>query len=132
MREDDQEIVFDFTWRQGTVEIDRAHETDEGFVVRKDDFGDDGISCRLTPRQGNPFTLRLQIPYVGFSLLDADENKLSGDIEISHSDIHNYSYAFVGDQANDRFQIGKTQLYVRAQRGQPALSARHAQPHGAC
>lgn len=105
VREDDQEIVFDFTWRQGTVEIDRAQQTDEGFVVRKDDFGDDGISCRLTPREGNPFTLRLQIPYVGFSLLDADGNKLSGDIEIAHSDIHNYSYAFVGDQANDRFQI---------------------------
>ena len=104
-REDDQEIVFDFTWRQGTIEIDRAHETDEGFVVRKDDFGDDGISCRLTPREGNPFTLRLQIPYVGFSLLDAADNKLSGDIEIAHSVIHNYSYAFVGDQANDRFQI---------------------------
>ena len=42
---------------------------------------------------------------MGFSLLDADDNKLSGDIEIAHSDIHNYSYAFVGDQANDRFQI---------------------------
>ena len=105
VREDDQEIVFDFTWRQGTIEIDRAQETDEGFVVRKDDFGDDGIVCRLTPRQGNPFTLRLQIPYVGFSLLDADGNKLSGDLEIAHSDIHNYSYAFVGDHSNDRFQI---------------------------
>lgn len=105
VREDEQEIVFDFTWRQGTIEIDRAQETDEGFVVRKDDFGDDGIACRLTPRKGNPFTLRLQIPYVGFSLLDADGNKLSGDLEIVHSDIHNYSYAFVGDQANDRFQI---------------------------
>jgi len=105
VREDEQEIVFDFTWRQGTIEIDRAQETDEGFVVRKDDFGDDGIVCRLTPRKGNPFTLRLQIPYVGFSLLDADGNKLSGDIEIAHSDIHNYSYAFVGDHSNDRFQI---------------------------
>lgn len=105
VREDEQEIVFDFTWRQGTIEIDRAQETDEGFVVRKDDFGDDGIVCRLTPRKGNPFTLRLQIPYVGFSLLDADGNKLSGDLEIAHSDIHNYSYAFVGDNSNDRFQI---------------------------
>lgn len=105
VREDEQEIVFDFTWRQGTVEIDRAQETDEGFVVRKDDFGDDGIVCRLTPRKGNPFTLRLQIPYVGFSLLDADGNKLSGDLEIAHSDINNYSYAFVGDHSNDRFQI---------------------------
>lgn len=105
VREDEQEIVFDFTWRQGTIEIDRAQETDEGFVVRKDDFGDDGIACRLTPRKGNPFTLRLQIPYVGFSLLDADGNKLSGDLEIAHSDIHNYSYAFVGDHSNDRFQI---------------------------
>lgn len=105
VREDEQEIVFDFTWRQGIIEIDRAQETDEGFVVRKDDFGDDGIACRLTPRKGNPFTLRLQIPYVGFSLLDADGNKLSGDLEIVHSDIHNYSYAFVGDHSNDRFQI---------------------------
>ena len=105
VREDEQEIVFDFTWRQGTIEIDRAQETDEGFVVRKDDFGDDGIVCRLTPRKGNPFTLRLQIPYVGFSLLDADGNKLSGDLEIAHSDINNYSYAFVGDHSNDRFQI---------------------------
>lgn len=105
VREDEQEIVFDFTWRQGTIEIDRAQETDDGFVVRKDDFGDDGIVCRLTPRKGNPFTLRLQIPYVGFSLLDADGNKLSGDLEIVHSDIHNYSYAFVGDHSNDRFQI---------------------------
>lgn len=105
VREDEQEIVFDFTWRHGTIEIDRAQETDEGFVVRKDDFGDDGIACRLTPRKGNPFTLRLQIPYVGFSLLDADGNKLSGDLEIVHSDIHNYSYAFVGDHSNDRFQI---------------------------
>lgn len=105
VREDEQEIVFDFTWRQGTIEIDRAQETEEGFVVRKDDFGDDGIVCRLTPRKGNPFTLRLQIPYVGFSLLDADGNKLSGDLEIAHSDIHNYSYAFVGDHSNDRFQI---------------------------
>lgn len=105
VREDEQEIVFDFTWRQGTIEIDRAQETDEGFVVRKDDFGDDGIVCRLTPRKGNPFTLRLQIPYVGFSLLDADGNKLSGDLEIVHSDTHNYSYAFVGDHSNDRFQI---------------------------
>ena len=107
VREDEQEIVFDFTWRQGTIEIDRAQETDEGFVVRKDDFGDDGIVCRLTPRKGNPFTLRLQIPYVGFSLLDADGNKLSGDLEIAHSDIHNYSYAFVGDHSNDRFQIAR-------------------------
>lgn len=105
VREDEQEIVFDFTWRQGTIEIDRAQETEEGFVVRKDDFGDDGIACRLTPRKGNPFTLRLQIPYVGFSLLDADGNKLSGDLEIVHSDIRNYSYAFVGDHSNDRFQI---------------------------
>ena len=105
VREDEQEIVFDFTWRYGSVEVERATKTDEGYVVRKDDFGDDGIVCRLIPRQGESFTLRLQIPYVGFSLTNADGEKVSGDVEIGHSDVASYAYAFVGDHANDRFQI---------------------------
>ena len=45
VREDDQEIVFDFTWRQGTVEIDRAHETDEGQAVEEN--GKDSLIHRL-------------------------------------------------------------------------------------
>ena len=105
VREDDQEIVFDFAWRYGSVELDHATATDEGYVVRKDDFGEEGIVCRLVPRQGEPFTLRLQIPYVGFSLTNAEGEKLSGDVEISHSDVASYAYAFVGDHSNDRFQI---------------------------
>ena len=64
VRNDDNEIVFDFTWHYGNVEIDRAERTDEGYVLRKDDFGEDGIACRLIPRKGNPFTIRLTIPYV--------------------------------------------------------------------
>lgn len=106
VHDDDQNIIFDFTWNYGKVEIDRAEKTDEGWVVRKDDFGDDGIAIRLTPRRGgNPFTLRLVIPYVGFAITDKDDNRLTGEIEITHESLPDYSYSFVGDSSNDRFQI---------------------------
>ena len=105
VREDDNEIVFDFTWRYGSISIDRANKTDEGWVVKKDDFGEDGIAMHLTPRKGNAFTLRLVMPYVGFSLTDAEGNRVSGDIEINHEDVANYNYCFVGNHSNDRFQI---------------------------
>ena len=105
VRDDDSEIVFDFAWRHGSVEIDRAKKTDEGWAVKKDDFGDDGIAVRLTPRKGNPFTLRLVIPYVGFSIMDKDGNRMSGEMEITHESLDDYTYSFVGDSSNDRFQI---------------------------
>lgn len=105
VREDDQEIVFDFLWRQGSVELDKARHTDEGWVVRKDDFGADGIVCHLTPRKGEPFTLCLQIPYIGFALTNAEGENVEGDIEIAHGDTANFQYAFTSDASNDRFQI---------------------------
>lgn len=105
VREDDQEIVFDFLWRHGSVELDKARHTDEGWLVRKDDFGTDGIVCRLTPRKGEPFTLRLQIPYIGFSLTNAAGENVDGELSIAHSDISAYQYAFTSDASNDRFQI---------------------------
>lgn len=105
VRNGDSEIVFDFSWPYGKVEVDRAQKTDEGYVVKKDDFGDDGIACRLTPRKGEPFTIRLTIPYVGFSVLDKDGNRVSGEIEITHEALADYTYAFVGDDGNDRFQV---------------------------
>lgn len=105
VREDDNEIVFDFTWRYGSISIDRATKTDEGWVIKKDDFGEDGIAMHLTPRKGNAFTLRLVMPYVGFSLTDDKGNRVSGDIEIKHEDVSNYNYCFVGNPSNDRFQI---------------------------
>jgi collagenase-like PrtC family protease len=54
-----------------------------------------------------PVQMKLEIEEGGekLTVTDADGNKLSGDLEIAHSDIHNYSYAFVGDHSNDRFQI---------------------------
>ena len=105
VRDDDNEIVFDFTWRYGSVEIDRGQKSEEGWTVKKDDFGDNGVTIRLTPRKGNAFTLQLVIPYVGFSITDSDNNRLTGEIEITHESIAEYSYSFVGDSNNDRFQI---------------------------
>lgn len=105
VRDDESDIVFDFRWNYGKVEIDRAEKTDEGWLLKKDDFGEDGIAVKLTPRKGNPFTLRLVIPYVGFAITDKEENRLTGEIEITHNDLANYNYSFVGDSSNDRFQL---------------------------
>ena len=104
-REDDNTVVFDICWPDGEVHIDKAELTDEGFVVRKDAFGDDGVLCTLTPDGGEPFGLRLVLPYVGFSLCDADGNSVTGDITVSHNDIDAYTYAFVGAEGNDRFAV---------------------------
>ena len=105
VRDDESDIVFDFRWNYGKVEIDRAEKTDEGWLLKKNDFGEDGIAVKLTPRKGNPFTLRLVIPYVGFAITDKDDNRLTGEIEITHNDLANYNYSFVGDSLNDRFQL---------------------------
>lgn len=103
--DDEDTVTFSVAWRHGSVEIDKAELTDEGYVIRKDDFGDDGIACRLTPRKGQPFTVRLKIPFVGFSLTDANGNMVEGDLEISHDSVGGYRYAFIGDKKNDRFSI---------------------------
>lgn len=105
VREDDTTIVFNISWQQGKVQIDKAEKTDEGYAFRKDDFGEDGIECVLTPRGGKPFSVHIQIPYIGFSLFDPDENKVSGEVEIPHGKVEEYAYSFTGDDNNDRFSI---------------------------
>lgn len=104
--EDENTITFDVFWRHGEVKIDKAEKTRDGFVCRKEDFGDEGLLMTLTPqKRGAPFSLRLQIPYLGFSLYDKQGNKLHGEIEIPHDKIDDYSYDFVGDDSNDRFSL---------------------------
>lgn len=50
--EDDQTITFDFWWRHGEVKVEKAEKTDDGFVCRKEDFGDDGLAVTLIPEDG--------------------------------------------------------------------------------
>ena len=56
VREDDNVIVFDIYWPDGEVKIDKGELTDEGFVLKKADFGDDGLLCNLIPDDGEPFS----------------------------------------------------------------------------
>ena len=104
-REDEQEIVFDINFPDGEVRIDKARLEDDGFVLKKEDFGDEGIACQPFPDEGAPFTIRLVVPYVGFSLTDADGNRIDGELTVTHDELDQYQYAFVGDGANDRFSI---------------------------
>lgn len=104
--EDENSITFDIFWRHGEVKIDKAEKTRDGFVCKKEDFGDEGLLMTLVPKKGgSPCSLRLQIPYLGFSLYDKQGNKLHGEIEIPHDKIDDYSYDFVGDESNDRFSL---------------------------
>lgn len=104
-REDEQEIVFDINFPDGEVRIDKARLEDDGFVLKKEDFGDEGIACQLFSEEGTPFTIRLVVPYVGFSLTDAEGNRIDGELTVTHDELDQYHYAFVGDGANDRFSI---------------------------
>ncbi len=104
--EDENSITFDLYWRYGEVRVEKAEKTRDGYVCKKEDFGDDGLLVTLVPKkQGKPFTMRLQIPYLGFSLYDKNGNKLHGDVEVPHDKIDDYTYDFVGDDNNDRFSL---------------------------
>ena len=104
-QEDDSTITFDIYWRYGDVKIEKAEKTSDGYVCKKEDFGDEGLPIMFMPKEGNPFTMRLQIPYIGFSLYDKEGNKLHGDVQIPHDKLEDYTYDFVGDESNDRFSL---------------------------
>ena len=104
--EDENTITFDLFWRHGDVKVEKAEKTRDGFVCKKEDFGDEGLLVTLTPKkEGAPVTMRLQIPYLGFSLYDKSGNKMRGDVEIPHEKVDDYRYEFVGDDSNDRFSL---------------------------
>lgn len=105
VREDEHVIVFRIKWLYGKVDIPKAEKTDEGYVIKKDDFGEDGVLCTLKPRTGKAFDIRLKIPYIGFLLEDADGQTHTGEINITHEDLGQYTYSFVGNDTNDRFSI---------------------------
>ena len=139
VEENDQTITFDLYWRHGEVRMEKAEKNEDGhFVCRKDDFGEDGLAVTFTPEEeeGQPFVVRLQIPYLGFSLYDAEGNKLHDEVEVAHDKVDDYSYDFVGDEVNDRFTLqldgdklvytcvlrpGDGQLVVRNQRDRLAV-----------
>ena len=106
VEEDDTTITFDIDWYHGDVKVDKAERTGTRYVCKKEDFGDEGLLMTFVPKkEGKPFTMRLQIPYLGFSLYDKEGNKLHGDVEIPHDKIDDYTYDFVGDDSNDRFSL---------------------------
>ena len=115
VHEDDTQIIFDIYWRHGDVKVEKAEKTDEGFVCKKEDFGDEGLRLTLTPEEGEPFSVNLQIPYIGFSLYNAEGNKVHGEIEIAHDKVDDYRYEFVGNDSNDRFTLqldGEKLIYM--------------------
>ena len=60
--EDDSTITFDIYWRHGDVKVEKAEKTDDGFVCKKEDFGDEGLRLTLIPEEGVPFPMNLVVP----------------------------------------------------------------------
>lgn len=105
VHEDDNNIIFDIYWKHGEVKVEKSEVTDEGFVCKKENFSDEGLRLTLIPEEGEPFTLHLVIPYLGFSLYNGEGKKVHGEVEISHDKVDEYRYEFVGDESNDRFTL---------------------------
>ncbi len=105
VHDDDDAVTFSVSWPYGEVSIDKSTPCDDGFTVRKADFGDDGIACRLTPREGEPFAIKLQIPFSGFMLTDPDGTRIEGEAEVEHDRAAEWKYVFTPDKNNDRFSI---------------------------
>lgn len=125
--EDDSTITFAFSWRYGTVKVDKAKVTSEGFVCKKEDFGEEGLRVVLTPDDGAPFCMHLTIPYIGFSLHDAAGKRCTGEVVIPHDKLDDYSYSFVGNDSNDRFSIdldGERLKYLCVLRDNGTLAVR--------
>lgn len=126
--EDDERIIFDLYWRHGSVGVEKSEKTDEGFVCRKEDFGDEGLRLTLTPKKGGePFSMQLQIPYIGFSLYGPDDKKVHGDVDVPHDKVGEYRYEFVGNESNDRFSLhldGDKMIYMCVLRPNAKLAVR--------
>ena len=105
VNDDDDTISFSIAWPYGSVTIDKSEQDGDIFTIKKESFGEDGIVCQLTPHRGSAFSIRLQIPFTGFMLKDANGNAVEGDMEINHNDIDDYTYAFIADGKHDRFSI---------------------------
>lgn len=102
--QDENTATFNIHWPYGSIDISRAQIVDGCYVLNKADFEEDKVvSCTLTPHEGNAFTILITMPFVGFSLLDEDNKKVSGEIRILPQQVHQYTYKFVGSDKEDRF-----------------------------
>ena len=104
-------------WQHGEVTIPFAKRTDEGFILNKADFADGKkLFCELTPENGSvPFQLEIELPFVGFSLFDAEGNMVVGNLEIDADDLKHYTYKFLGNESDDRFAISFDDLSLAYQ-----------------
>lgn len=104
--EDGDKVVFRFSWSRGDVTMPGAREADDGFeVARETAMTDEGLPVRLEPYDGEPFTLRVRLPRVGFTLRDAAGQELRGDVCVTDDEAEKLRYIFTGTEADDRFSI---------------------------
>lgn len=124
VRSDSKSTVFHIFWPYGTVEIENANRTEEGFEISKTDLGTgEHINCTLTPKDSDhSFNLTLQLPVFGFSIRDIDGNMVNDMLEINEEELAKYEYVFAGTENDDRITIHSdadhiTYKYVWKQEG---------------
>lgn len=105
--EDEKTLTFNIYWPDGEVSVPKALSSDgDLYVINRSEF-DDGktVEMVLTPDDGEPFSLHIQIPFTGFQLLDEKDNRISEDVEIDMKQAENWHYSFVGTPDKDRFSV---------------------------
>ena len=112
VRQDADSTTFQIDWFHGEVRVEGATKTDEGYVVKKADCADGKtLKCILTPdKGGEPFSLELQLPFVGFNITAEDGAMVVGDLTIPSTELAHYNYSFVGSDDDDRFAVSLDDL----------------------
>ena len=105
--EDEKTLTFNIYWPDGEVSVPKALSSDgDLYVINRSEF-DDGktVEMVLTPDDGEPFSLHIQIPFTGFQLLDEKDTRIYEDVEIDMKQAENWHYSFVGTPDKDRFSV---------------------------
>ena len=105
--EDEKTLTFNIYWPDGDVNVPKAISSDNDlYVINRSEFEDGKtIEMILTPDDGEPFSLHIQIPFTGFQLLDENGVRVCDDVDIDAKKAENWSYSFVGTPDKDRFSI---------------------------
>lgn len=112
VRQDAESTTFRIDWYHGEVRVEGAKKTDEGYKIHKADCADGKpLTCTLMPdKEGDPFTLELQLPFSGFNITGEDGAMVVGDLTISSDELDKYTYRFEGNEDDDRFAVSLDDL----------------------
>lgn len=134
VEEEGDRVFFSFSWDEGEITMPGASLDGDAFVVSRDRaMSEQGLPVQLTPDEGEPFTLHVRLPRMGFTLRSDSGEKLSGDITVTPQQLDSYTYNYIGRDSDDRFSLvledGKYNYLCVLQQDGETLTVRDQRNH---